>query len=104
MASVVSNRPATDAAFWRAERTTFAGINHAGPDEPLVLGDGIRASTLTEDNLFEVETRVQKGTDTGPVVGRRHVTLLWDLALTPTPWAGRGDRPARHEPLVNSTR
>jgi hypothetical protein len=48
-ASVVSNRPATDAAFWRAERTTFVGS--ITPARTKSSYSAAHSSSFTEDTL-----------------------------------------------------
>ena len=48
-ASVVSNRPATDAAFWRAERTTFVGS--ITPARTKSSCSAAHLSSFTEDTL-----------------------------------------------------
>jgi hypothetical protein len=48
-ASVVSNRPATEAAFWRAERTTF--VRSITPARTKSAYSAAHSSSITEDTL-----------------------------------------------------
>ena len=90
-ASVVSNRPATEAAFWRAERTTFVrSITPArtkswhrpriGPRLPMIL--------------FEAKTPCADRTDTGQIVAPRTLPRS-EITLISNATGRAGNRSAR---------
>ncbi len=76
-ASVVSNRPATEAAFWRAERTTFVrSITRPGPNPRTRPRIGPRLPMI----LFEAETPCAEGHRHGAGRGAPDVTSQRDHA------------------------